>query len=154
MKHDEEAQRLFKSGANCAQAVFTAFRDLTGLDEVFSMKLASGMGAGMGRMRDTCGALSGAVLAYGCLMGYSDVAAPDHREQKSACYRDVRELAARFVAEKGTYNCRKLLNLKEGEEPVEPAVRTPEYYATRPCLGCIGCAARILDEMLEEKKKN
>ena len=151
-KHEEKARELFYSGCNCAQAVFAAFCDVTGLTEKQAMKIASGFGAGMGKMRDTCGALSGAVMVYDMLWGYDAPASPTHREEKSACYKGVREIAARFSAEKGTYNCRMILGLKEGEDPAEPAVRTREYYESRPCLGCVGLAARVIDEMMEERK--
>ena len=41
MDHAEEARRLFMAGYNCAQAVFCAFRDVTGLDKEESFHLVS-----------------------------------------------------------------------------------------------------------------
>ena len=49
--HAEKACRLFSEGMNCAQSVFVAFCDVTGLDEETAMRLSSSFGAGMGRMR-------------------------------------------------------------------------------------------------------
>ena len=54
--HTEKAVRLFSEGLNCAQAVFTAFSDVTGIDEELAKRLSSSFGAGMGRMREVCGA--------------------------------------------------------------------------------------------------
>ena len=60
MDHAEKARALFLEGYNCAQAVFCAFEDLTGLDRETSARLASSFGGGMGRMREVCGTVSGA----------------------------------------------------------------------------------------------
>ena len=53
INHEEKAHELFKQGYNCAQSVFAAFCDVTGIDFETAIKLASGFGAGMGGMRDT-----------------------------------------------------------------------------------------------------
>ena len=72
MDHAEEAKRLFLEGYNCAQAVFCAFCDLTGVDVDAAARMASSFGGGMGRLREVCGAVSGALLALGMLRGYDD----------------------------------------------------------------------------------
>ena len=54
INHEEKAHELFKQGYNCAQSVFAAFCDVTGIDFETAIKLTSGFGAGMGGMRDTC----------------------------------------------------------------------------------------------------
>lgn len=71
MTHAEKARDLFLSGCNCAQAVFGAFCDETGMDRETAMRLCSSMGAGMGGLREVCGAVSGAFLAAGLLLGDS-----------------------------------------------------------------------------------
>ena len=72
MDHAEKARALFLEGYNCAQAVMCAFDDLTGLDRETSARLACSFGGGMGRMREVCGTVSGALLVLGQLCGYSD----------------------------------------------------------------------------------
>ena len=47
MTHAEQAQALFMQGYNCAQAVFAAFCDETGLTQQQALKLASGFGGGV-----------------------------------------------------------------------------------------------------------
>lgn len=67
MNHEEKAQALFLEGCNCAQAVFAAFCDVTGFSRQEAMRLASSFGGGVGRMREICGALSGAFWPWaGC----------------------------------------------------------------------------------------
>ena len=41
MDHADKACQLFADGRNCAQSVFTAFCDVTGLDEDFALRLSS-----------------------------------------------------------------------------------------------------------------
>ena len=65
INHEEKAHELFKQGYNCAQSVFAAFCDVTGIDFETAIKLTSGFGAGMGGMRDTCGAVTGNISAQG-----------------------------------------------------------------------------------------
>ena len=72
MKHSEKALELFVKGYNCSQAVFAAFCDVTGMTEEEALKLSSPFGAGMGRMREVCGAVSGMLMVAGILWGFSD----------------------------------------------------------------------------------
>ncbi len=148
MTHEEKAVALFKQGYNCAQSVFLAFEDMYDMDHDVAMRLSSGFGAGMGKMREVCGSLTGAFMAAGILYGYDDVA---DAEAKKKTYAMVRRIAGEFEKERGTIICRELLGLKEGEDLAEPAVRTEEYYRTRPCAAVCGLAARILDEYISEQ---
>ena len=45
--HTEKAVSLFTQGYNCAQSVFVAFSDVTGMDEELAKRLSSSFGAGM-----------------------------------------------------------------------------------------------------------
>ena len=128
MDHSIEAQRLFREGYNCSQAVFCAFCDMTGFDIDTAARLSSSFGGGIGRLREVCGAFSGAMLAFGILCGYSDVNDPD----------------------KKVHHYEKVLKDVEVTQGVVPEKRTPEFYEKRPCLKIIGEAAAILDEMLAE----
>ena len=149
MNHAEEAKRLFLEGYNCAQAVFCAFRDLTGMDIDAAARLSSSFGGGMGRLREVCGTVSGALLALGILRGYDD---PKDPEQKKAHYALVQEYARRFREMNGTIVCRELLKGVPVSPGGIPEERTPEFYASRPCLRLAGEAAKILDEMLLETR--
>ena len=145
MDHAERARELFLEGYNCSQAVFCAFGDLTGLETAEAAKLASSFGGGMGRLREVCGTVSGALLVLGMLRGYSD---PKDAAAKTAHYHLVQEFARRFKEINGTIICRELL---EGVKTVpgnDPEQRTPDYYARRPCLRHVGEAAQIVDELL------
>ncbi|MBQ6467459.1 MAG: C_GCAxxG_C_C family protein [Clostridia bacterium] len=150
MDHSQEAVRLFYEGYNCSQAVFCAFRDLTGLELDCAARLASPFGGGMGRLREVCGTMSGALLALGILKGYDN---PENPEAKKEHYALVREFARRFEEKYGALRCKELLKDVPVTPGGEPEARTPEFYKRRPCLKLVEGAAAILDDMLEEMKE-
>lgn len=145
MDHAKRAQELFYRGYNCAQAVFCAFAAEMGLDLDTAARLSSSFGGGLGRLRELCGALTGAELALGMLRGYSDLTNP---ALKSEHYRRVRLLAEDFRTRNGTYLCRELLRDVPTTPGGEPEPRTPEFYARRPCLRLVGEAAAALEALL------
>jgi len=145
----EEARRLFLSGANCAQSVVGAFHEECGLDFDTAMCLASGFGAGMGRLREVCGAVSGMFMVVGLKYGYSDLS---DKKSKDEHYALIQALAGKFKKETGSIVCRELLGLekKQIDLPVSES-RTAEYYKKRPCAEMVVLAARILEEKFNEK---
>lgn len=148
MKHSEKAKQLFLEGRNCAQAVFCAYCDVTGLDEEQALKLSSSFGGGMGRMREVCGAVSGIFMVCGLLWGYTS---SDDDEEKKNHYALVQELAARFCEKNSTIICRELLEGIKTDTKPTPEQRTQEYYHARPCLKFVVDACDVLDQMIQEK---
>ncbi|MEE0981552.1 MAG: C-GCAxxG-C-C family protein, partial [Acutalibacteraceae bacterium] len=61
----DKAVELFKNGFNCSQAVFAAFAGEFGMDEETALKVSAGLGGGVGRSREVCGAVSGAAMLVG-----------------------------------------------------------------------------------------
>lgn len=59
------AEELFHEGYNCSQSVVLAFADLTGVDEAMLEKISIGLGGGVGRLREVCGAVSGMAMVAG-----------------------------------------------------------------------------------------
>ena len=147
MNHGEKAEKLFLEGYNCAQSVLCAFEDVTGFERETAAKLASSFGGGLGRMREVCGAVSGASMVLGLTKGYCD---PKDFEAKKAHYARVQEFARRFKEQNGSIICRELLSGVETEKGGMPEKRTERYYHKRPCALLCKCAADILDEMFTE----
>ena len=126
MNRAEKAAALFADGCNCAQAVFAAFADEFGLDEALAKRLACGLGGGVGRMREVCGAVSAAAMVLGMRFG------PD----KAAAYPAIQDFGAAFKAAAGSIVCRELL----------AGTGAPDYYRKRPCVELVRLAASLLDE--------
>ena len=143
------AEELFMQGFNCSQAVVAAFADIYGYTEEQALKMSAGFGAGIGRMRMSCGAVNALTLLAGLDCGSTT---PGDREGKSYNYKVVQELAAHFKEEHGTLICAELLKLKKGAPlSYEASERTAEYYKQRPCVNQIISAARIYCDYLEAK---
>ncbi|MBE6573850.1 MAG: C_GCAxxG_C_C family protein [Ruminococcaceae bacterium] len=146
-KYEEKARGLFLEGYNCAQAVFLAFEDVTGIDRETAAKLSSSFGGGMGRMREVCGAVSGMFMVLGCLHGYDD---PKATTEKMDHYELIRKAAEKFKAENGSIICRDIL---EGATPGgAPEERTEQYYKKRPCAEYVAQCAAIVEEYIKEHK--
>ncbi len=144
-----EAGEYFLKGASCSQAVLAAFHSEIGLDEKTALKLASSFGAGMGRLREVCGALSAAFMIAGLLYGYAGL---EDEDAKAAHYKRIRDLAHDFKERNGSILCRELLGLEAAEESWTPEARTQTYYESRPCLEIVKSAADRMENYIKSKE--
>lgn len=153
-------------GYNCCQSVLLAYSDVLGLDEDTAATLTSGLGGGMGRLREVCGSVTAMFLITGYIHPAAD---PTIKTDRTANYSLVQEAASKFRELNGSIVCKELLGLvpkstvgKNGigmpspqsaelpAESPEPSDRTPEYYKKRPCEELIGISAGIIGNMIVE----
>lgn len=145
----ERARAAFTEGRNCCQAVLTAFAEELGLERDFLMRLGSGFGGGMGRLREVCGTVTALAMAESLLEGAAD----GNKADKDAVYAGVRGLAERFKQENGSIVCRELLAGVPVTAGGDSEARTEAYYKKRPCKEYCACAAGILAEKLYKADK-
>ena len=131
-KQGDAAYAWFLKGYNCSQSVVAAFAPQLGLTEETALRLSAGFGAGIGRMREVCGAFCGVVTVLS--MVYAD---PTDPKDKSRMYALVQQAAEQYRACNGggSIICRELL-AKAGAAPAGGTAaedRTAEYYKKRPC---------------------
>ena len=149
MSKAEQARKNFLSGYNCSQSVLCAFEKECGLDHETALKLASGFGGGMARMREVCGAVAGMFMAADLIFGPSD---PTDKAAKDAHYARLQQLAAEFRKETGSIICRVMLGLdKPGPDNPVSEARTETYYRKRPCPELCALAAGILEKYLDHE---
>ena len=149
MTRAEEARKLFKEGYACSQAVSMAFSDVVNINKEILSKISLPFGGGLGRLRLTCGAVSGMAMILGLV--FTDTT--NEKESKLKVYEITRELVSRFEKQNGSIICKELLegsNLKV-EVAGKPEERTNEYYQKRPCDELVYNAAKILEDYLKEK---
>jgi C_GCAxxG_C_C family probable redox protein len=152
----EERARLgeqnFLKGFNCAQSVVATFADLfPEADAEQLLKVAASFGGGMGRLRMTCGAVTGMFMLAGLENGSNT---PGNLDARAKNYALVQELAAQFKQENDSLICAELLGLRSGQiEPPRPSERTTEYYRSRPCPKLVACACRIFARHLANKQQ-
>jgi len=143
---ETKARENFRNGYNCSQAVLLACCEKLGMDQETAAAISSSFGGGIGRLREVCGAISGACMAIGLRYGNYDV---NDNEAKAEHYRRIQAMVEPFRLEMGSIICRELLQLAENAPtPPKPEQRTQQYYKTRPCEEFVACAARILETML------
>lgn len=166
MTKREQAMAHFREGYNCSQSVFLAYAEDYGIEPEMACRIAASFGAGMGRMREICGAFSGMLLVAGLETGATQ---GKDAAGKKANYDVVQMLARRYRERNGgdSIYCKELLGLvpRKGQElkggsgeelktaeftDTTPEARTENYYKKRPCPELIGLACDILDEFLEE----
>lgn len=142
----DKAVELFKSGFNCSQSVFAAYSDLFGMDEKTALMVSAGLGGGVGRSREVCGAVCGAAMLAGLKYGATE---PGDAQSKQYCYEIVQQIIAEFKKTNPTIICRELLGLpeKENTDPV-PEARTEQYYKKRPCVEIVEDSAKAVEKIL------
>ena len=148
MTRAEQAREYFKQGYACSQAVVLAFADVVGVDADTVSKMTLPLGGGLGRLRLTCGAVSGMAVAYGMIEA---LPTPDVQNKKEV-YATVQKLCGQFSAENGSLICADLLSGNNLSVTVggEAEARTSEYYKKRPCAELVYHAAQILENHLKE----
>ena len=129
----KDAAACFNDGFNCAQAVLSAYCEQFGLDRETALRIACGLGGGMGRLQETCGAVSGAYLVIGLMYG----------TDKEKTYALVQEFARRFEAKNKSTNCRALL----GVDLIGGDRQTASERVKHICPKMVQDAAEILESL-------
>ena len=136
MTKQEKAIELHDRGCNCAQAVACAFAEEIGVPEETLCAAAEGFGLGMGMM-EVCGALSGMMMIIGL---QNSVGNPEKGKMtKGDTYKKVREYAAKFKEQNGSYLCKELKGVETGK-------------VLRSCPDCIRDAVALTEEYLAAQK--
>jgi len=137
-----EAVACFNDGFNCSQAIFSTYCEDFGLDKKTALKIACGLGAGMGRLQETCGAVSGAYLLIGLKYGKC---VKDDEAAKEKTYTLIREFTKRFEERNKTTNCRELL----GVDLINGDKQKASERVKTLCSKMVRDAAEIIEDMLE-----
>jgi C_GCAxxG_C_C family probable redox protein len=101
----------------------------------------------MGRSRQTCGAVTGALMAIGLHAGTVDAA---DREGKDRCYRLAHLFIERFTARHASVNCSELLGLDLGTPDGFAAAMARDIHHN-VCPAFVRSAAELLEELLGER---
>lgn len=141
------AGEYFTKGFNCSQSVVAAWAETVGLDTDTALRISCGFGGGIGRLREVCGSVSGAVMILGTKYGNTD---GSDQQAKGEMYRIVQDFVSRFKQENGfdSIVCRELLGLPGASVPT-PSARTNEYYKKRPCKELVELSSGLLGEFIE-----
>jgi C_GCAxxG_C_C family probable redox protein len=107
MNRSEDAVSLFKKGYNCSQSVFCTLGVGSGLNDMMALKIGAGFGGGIGHLGETCGAVTGAIMAIGLKHGLSIPDRPSASNSK--VYDLVNKFVNAFKERNKSIECSKLL---------------------------------------------
>lgn len=127
-KSQEAVERKQTGKYNCAQAVACSFCEYSSLNEETIWQSTLGLGAGMGNMEGTCGALTGAGVIIGLAC----------KDDKPRAMRMSRTLMTKFAERNGSTQCKVLKGVDSGK-------------VLRQCDDCVADAAEFLDEILKSQ---
>jgi C_GCAxxG_C_C family probable redox protein len=145
MNKIECAVSCFKEGFSCSQALLSTYGPQFGLNREMALKVSGAFEGGMGRMGETCGAVTGAFMVIG--LKYGKVRAEDEQTNKKT-YSLVKEFVDKFKSRNGSIICRELLghdiSTPEGMKLVKET-----GLCTTLCPKLVQDAAEIIEQILE-----
>ena len=148
MDSTELAVTRFQEGFSCSQAVFSPYAEAMGLDKDTALKISGTFGGGMGRTGQTCGAVTGAMMALGLKYGATNAA---DKETKEHAYARVQEFSRCFAARNGTdLSCKALLGCDISTPNGQQMASELGLYKSI-CPKLVQDAAEIVAEMLADR---
>jgi C_GCAxxG_C_C family probable redox protein len=143
----EEAIQAHVDGLNCSQAVLTTYSKKLSFDKDFAASIACGFGGGMGRLQETCGAVTGGFMVLGISTCKKY---PGTKDRKDHSYSLVQQFAGKFKAMNGSLDCKTLLkcdlNTAEGQKFMKD-----NNLSQKVCNKCIADSISIIEELVGER---
>jgi C_GCAxxG_C_C family probable redox protein len=144
MDKTEEAVNLFRQTFSCSQSILATYGPDLGLDKETALRVAGSFGGGMARMGETCGAVTGALMAIGLKYGKTRA---DDEAAKEQAYRVTGEFVERFRKRHFSIQCRELLGC-DLATPEGAKFFKEQELAKKLCLEFVRDAGKILEELL------
>jgi C_GCAxxG_C_C family probable redox protein len=145
MNKKDQAVENFKNGLNCAQTVLAAFCDDLAFDRSAALSVTAGFGSGMGRLQQTCGAVTGAFMAIGV---YNSKKYDSNADRKAKSTEMVQAFNKAFIAAHKTTSCRELLNYDISTDEGLRVARENNLFGT-VCVKCIKDAIDICESLIK-----
>ncbi|OBR90619.1 putative redox-active protein (C_GCAxxG_C_C) [Clostridium ragsdalei P11] len=133
----------FKEGFHCSQCVLEAFSEELGIDKELALKISSCFGRGM-CFGETCGAVTGAVMALG--LKYGNIKADD-KAAKEKTYDVTRDFCEKFKEINGSIICRELMGVDFAHKENRMVAREKGLFKEK-CPKYIKDAINIVETML------
>ena len=143
---EDKAIAYFKSGLNCAQAVLTAYSDDLNFDSNLALSVSCGFGGGMGRLQETCGAVTGSFMVLGI---YNSKKYTDNQDKKEETYSMIQKFNDKFTSIHGSTDCKSLLKCDLKTEEGRRYVKENNLNEII-CEKCISDSIRIIEELFKQ----
>lgn len=142
----EKAIHAFKLGLNCAQSVLTAYSTKLNFDDKLALQISSGFGGGMGRLQETCGAVTGAFMVIGI---YNSTKYPDNVERGNHTNTMIQSFSQEFKSIHGKLDCWSLLNCDINTKKGQRFAQENKLEET-VCEKCVANSVQIIDRLIKE----
>ena len=144
-KREEKAIATFRPGLNCAQAVITAYADDLNINNDLAVNISCGFGGGMGRLQETCGAVTGSYMVLGIFNGnkYSD-----NKDKKEITYSMIQKFSEKFKSLNGTTECKSLIKCDLKTEEGQRYAKENKLFDTI-CEKCISDSLKIIKDLIK-----
>jgi C_GCAxxG_C_C family probable redox protein len=142
----QSAEESFASGLFCAESVVLAVAKAEGVDSELLPKVATAFCGGMARTCGTCGALSGAIMGVGLVLGRSSAG-----DSVQPSYTAAQTVIHAFEKEFGSRDCHTLLDGCDLNTP-EGQARFKDQNLSQRCRNFTGKAAEIAARVLTENR--
>ncbi|MBI4876874.1 MAG: C_GCAxxG_C_C family protein [Acidobacteria bacterium] len=139
------AVQRFEQGYSCSQAVFSACAETRGVDRDLALRLGAGFSGGLGRTAQTCGCVTGAIMAIG--LAQRSVTPEENRAEKDKTCETVRRFLGEFTARNGSTVCRDLLGCDIGTPEGYEHARQSGLFKTR-CPQLVRDAVQLVGSVL------
>jgi C_GCAxxG_C_C family probable redox protein len=144
-KKSQQAVETFQNGYNCAQSVLSTFAEELGMNKNACLKLASPFGSGISYMQETCGAVTGALMAIGLKYGKGENGT---NEEKERTYDISCHFLAEFKKRHNSVCCRELLGGLNMSTPEGMAkIRELDLFRVR-CTTYVQDAVEIAEKIV------
>jgi len=147
MDKTKEALEYFRNKFNCSQSVLTPFGTEFNLSADECLKIATAFGGGMGRQQQTCGAVTGALMAIGLKYGKG---INDDEVKKQFTYSKTREFFEEFIKLHGSTNCRELLDGLNMTDPEDHKIIMERKLFDIKCEEYVASAVKITERLLKD----
>lgn len=127
---------------NCAQSVVSEFARELGIDIDTARRISCGLGSGMAKTGNMCGAVTGGMLVLGLKYGMTD---PDSTDDKEQTYQKVASLLEKIEAVHGTSNCVDLMGVDIGTPGGQQEAKEKEL-SEKICSTVVRDVTRILED--------
>jgi C_GCAxxG_C_C family probable redox protein len=144
----DKAVKLFASGFNCSESVLLALsRELNEPTEHIIPCIATGFGGGIARTGSTCGALSGAIMTIGLIVGRNK---SNELEKKEIVYEMAFKMITDFEREFGTSLCKNLIKCDLRTPKGHEKVRSQKIKET-VCTKFVEWSANYVTRLIESR---
>ena len=116
------------------------------MPEEIALKIGCGLGAGMGRKEEVCGAVTGGILVLGMRHGRGS---KDDRSATELTYLKTKELMDEFAKKHGTFICRRLLHGCELTAEEGQKLFKENDMLNKICVPCVQSVVAILEGTME-----